>query len=108
VTTAEQTPTVTWGVPAHRYTESTEVSVKVAGVANVQSRDTKRWYEPYSVLIKHTRFSAQQPWIAEARVHGHKVGGSRLVGTDLTLNQLVDVPQWLTDLIEQAAPKETP
>lgn len=108
MTTTEQSPTVTWGTPTHRYTESTEVSVKVAGVANVQSSVTKHWYEPYSVLIKHTRFHPNKPWIAEARVYGHKVGGSRLVGTDLTLHQIADVPQWLTDLIEQAAPKETP
>ncbi len=107
MTATGQAPAVTWGDPTHRYTESVEVSVKVAGVAHVQSRDTKRWYDPYSVLIKHSRFQPGQPWIAEARVYGLKAGGSGLVGTDLTLRQLADVPQWLTDLIEQAASKET-
>lgn len=106
MTAPEQAMTVVWGDAVHRYRETVEVSVKVAGVPDIMSRKTRRHYAPYSVRIVHVRFGADSRWNADATVYGHKVGGSGLVGTPLVLSQLDEIPQWLTDLIEQATPKD--
>lgn len=98
--------TAEWGDTVHRYRETVEVSVKVTGVPDVKSRETGKHYAPYSVRIVHVRFGADSAWNADATIYGHKVGGSGLVGTPLVLHQLAEVPQWLTDLIEQATPKD--
>ncbi len=101
-----------WDDERHSYRESITRSVDLTGAPPITVTAAKGskvhagLYSPYAIRFEYTRHQSATPWRSEITIYALRHGD--LVGSSFSPDRVADMPQWLTDLIEQAAPKETP
>lgn len=97
--TDQKTMTVEWKSRTRKVTEVVESSVELTDAPDITANGGP--CRPYSIRARFTRFNGG-PWQPEITIYamfpGHVVGG--YFGPD----KVYMPPQWLTDLIAEAAP----
>lgn len=90
--------------------ESVETSVKLTNAPDITWRRVPKkgrphnvTGRPYNIRFSFTRYD-HGPWLPSITIYAQRPG--MIVGDFFRPDQLVDVPQWLTDLIANATPAE--
>lgn len=96
-------PTLAWG--PIRTKETVEKSVDLTDAPDITwQRKTKRgpgYGRPYSIRFEFVRYDSG-PWISSVTIYAQRP--ESIVGDFFSPDKVINPPQWLTDLIEQAAP----
>lgn len=99
------TMTQQWGPVTHENREIVDRDVRLADAPNIRyhRRKSNSVVEgrPYSINFRFVRFN-HGAWHSTITIYALRTGS--LVGDPFTPDKVVDMPEWLADLITEATP----
>lgn len=94
-----------WGPVLHEKTETVERDVKLDGAPNIRWRRKAKYGpgegRPYSIHFKFVR-NSDGPWFPEITIYAQRP--EAIVGDWFSPSMVIDMPEWLADLITEATP----
>ncbi|GIM88763.1 hypothetical protein [Paractinoplanes toevensis] len=99
------TMTLQWEPLHHEKTETVERSVKLTDAPDITWKRKAKYGpahgRPYSIRFKFTRYG-NGPWIPDITIYAQRPGIP--VGDWFSPRAVIDMPEWLADLITEATP----
>lgn len=99
------TMTQQWDPVLHEKTETVERSVKLTGAPDISWQRKPKYGpgrgRPYSIHFKFVR-RGDGPWFPEVTIYAQRP--ESLVGDWFSPAGVIDMPEWLADLITEATP----
>jgi hypothetical protein len=96
-----------WAPSQRRRRETVETSVKLTDAPNITWRQKEKYGpatgQPYSIRFGFS-WEGDGPWCSDITIYALKPG--TCVGHWFSPREVIDMPQWLADIIDEATPTD--
>ena len=93
--------TVTWEKNARNVTETVDKTLRITGAPEITYKG--RQVRPAAIIFEFRRLNGG-PWRSKVTIYADKPGS--LVRAFFSPDKVYMAPQWLTDLVDDATPKD--